>query len=115
LHWPRLEQHPLREKKNYKNKKYRENHDRLGESESWTRPPSLINQPQRVPMRNLRFRQFVLAGKNRYRIYHELVQKIVACTVREPPAVTLDRRRSPGSSWSAGHVQIPQLAGRAVH
>lgn len=49
-------------------------------------PNASIDLRPCVPMRNLRFRQFVLAGKNRYRIHHELVQKIVARKFREPPA-----------------------------
>lgn len=37
-----------------------------------------------VPMRYFPFRQFVLSGKNRYDISHDVVQKVVARKIREP-------------------------------
>lgn len=35
-------------------------------------------------MRDFRFRTFVLQGKNRYNISHEVVQKVVTRKIREP-------------------------------
>lgn len=37
-----------------------------------------------VPMRYYPFRQFVLSGKNRYVINHDVVQKVVPRKIREP-------------------------------
>lgn len=52
---------------------------------------SAANQPIKyqvcstlVPMQYSPFRQFVLSGKNRYDINHDVVQKVVPRKVREP-------------------------------
>ena len=37
-----------------------------------------------VPMQYSPFRQFVLSGKNRYNINHDVVQKVVSRKIREP-------------------------------
>lgn len=49
------------------------------------------NQPNKyqvcstfVPMQYSPFRQFVLSGKNRYDINHDVVQKVVQRKIREP-------------------------------
>lgn len=46
--------------------------------------PNCSRQLACVPMRNFRFRTFVLRGKNRLCIHHDLVHQIVARKNREP-------------------------------
>lgn len=42
------------------------------------------NKHRLVPMKPCQFRPFVLSGKNRNVIHHEVVQKTVPCKIREP-------------------------------